>query len=88
QAWQWLQDNWPWIEETFRKDSSYDYFPRYAASAFNTRTLLEEYRAFFEPKADQPELTRNIKLGIEELETRVAWLERDLASVQQYFAGS
>ncbi|HSW66690.1 MAG TPA: M1 family metallopeptidase, partial [Bacillota bacterium] len=46
QAWQWLQDNWPWIEETFRKDSSYDYFPRYAASAFNTRTLLEEYRAF------------------------------------------
>ncbi|HET8670114.1 MAG TPA: hypothetical protein VFM05_05640, partial [Candidatus Saccharimonadales bacterium] len=59
--------------------------PRYAASAFNTRKLLQEYCEFFEPKKDQPALTRNIVMGIEELENRISWLERDLPSVQEYF---
>ncbi|MEK7153161.1 MAG: M1 family aminopeptidase, partial [Patescibacteria group bacterium] len=85
QAWKWLRDNWCWIEKTFGSDKSYDYFPRYAASAFSTRQLLQEYKEFFEPMKDQPALTRNIVMGIEELENRVAWLERDLGAVQTYF---
>ena len=88
QAWDWLRDNWGWIEETFGSDKSYDYFPRYAASAFSTQKLLDEYKAFFEPMKDQPALTRNIVMGIEELENRVAWLERDLAPVAKYFKTS
>jgi aminopeptidase N len=84
-AWSWMQDEWPWLQETFSKDPSYDYLPRYAASAFNTRTLLQEYKQFFEPKTDQLMLAHNIKMGIEELESRVAWLERDLASVQAFY---
>lgn len=86
QAWDWLRNNWDWIEKTFKEDKSYDYFPRYAASAFNTKTLLEEYKKFFEPMKDQPALARNIVMGVEELETRVAWLERDLQAVETYFA--
>jgi len=86
QAWDWLRANWGWIEKTFKEDKSYDYFPRYAASAFNTNDLLKEYKTFFEPLSDQPALTRNIAMGIEELETRVAWLERDLTPVQAYFS--
>ncbi|HEY5667635.1 MAG TPA: M1 family metallopeptidase [Candidatus Saccharimonadales bacterium] len=85
QAWKWLQDNWQWIEETFSGDKSYDYFPRYAASAFSTQKLLDEYKAFFEPLKDQPILTRNIVMGIEEIENRVAWLARDLSAVKAYF---
>jgi aminopeptidase N len=85
QAWAWLRQNWGWIEETFGGDKSYDYYPRYAASAFNTRELLEEYKAFFLPMIDQPVLTRNITMGIEELENRVAWLERDYKDVKAYF---
>jgi len=83
-AWKWLRDNWPWIEKTFDGDKSYDYFPRIAASAFNTRNLLEEYKVFFEPLEDNVALTRNIVMGIEEIENRVAWLERDLTSVKTY----
>jgi len=86
QAWDWLRDNWSWIEKTFEGDKGYDSFPRYAASAFNTRKLFEEYKAFFEPKASDIALTRNITLGIEELSTRVTWLERDLSDVQTFFA--
>jgi aminopeptidase N len=85
QAWPWLRENWGWIEQTFAADKSYDYFPRYAASAFNTRELLQEYKTFFGPKKTQPALSRNIVMGIEELETRVEWVERDLPSVQHYF---
>ncbi len=84
-AWQWMQSEWPWLEATFSKDSSYDYLPRYAASAFNTRQLLEEYQTFFAPKTDQIALAHNITLGVEELETRIAWLERDLPSVQAFY---
>jgi aminopeptidase N len=85
-TWSWFTAHWPWIEETFKDDQTYDNFPRYVASAFNTRELLEEYKAFFEPKADQTALARNINMGIEEIENRVSWLERDIAGVQEYFS--
>ncbi|HSX29311.1 MAG TPA: M1 family metallopeptidase [Candidatus Saccharimonadales bacterium] len=85
EAWDWLRDNWQWIEQMFKADKSYDYFPRYAASALNTRKRLEEYKAFFEPMQDQIALQRNIVMGIEELTTRVAWIERDLADVKKYY---
>lgn len=79
--WKWLRDNWEWIETTFAGDKSYDYFPRYAASAFNTRSLLKEYQTFFTPLQDNPALARNITMGIEEIENRVGWLERDVPAV-------
>ncbi len=82
-SWKWLRDNWAWIEKTYDGDKSYDYFPRYAASAFNTPQLLEEYKVFFEPKTSDLALTRNIVMGIEEIANRVAWLERDLGSVKK-----
>ncbi len=85
QSWQWLRDEWPWIEKQFGGDKSYDSFPRYAASAFNTRQRLDEYRAFFSPMVDQPLLTRNITMGIEELENRIDWIERDLTKVNDFY---
>lgn len=84
-AWDWLRNNWSWVEETFDGDKSYDAYPRYAASCFNTRDRMEEYRKFFEPKSENIALARNIAMGIEELENRVAWLERDLPGVKAYF---
>jgi aminopeptidase N len=83
-AWKWLRENWQWIEKTFEGDKSYDYFPRYAASAFSTRQLLKEYEDFFVPLKSDVALERNIVMGIEELNNRVAWLERDLPAVEDY----
>jgi aminopeptidase N len=84
-AWRWLRDNWPWIRETFSGDHHYDVFPRYVASVFNTQKFLEEYKTFFSPLLTELELRRNITLGIEELETRVVWLKRDLKSIKTFF---
>ncbi|MEJ0073604.1 MAG: M1 family metallopeptidase [Candidatus Saccharibacteria bacterium] len=84
-AWDWMVGNWQWLEDTFKHDKSYDYLPRYAASCVNTRTYQQQFHDLFDSKQDQPLLRRNIQLGFEEIETRLNWLERDLASVQTFF---
>jgi len=85
-AWEWMVTNWQWLEDTFKNDKSYDYLPRYAASCVNTRAYEQKFRELFEDKQDQVLLKRNIQLGFEEIATRLAWLERDLASVQSFFS--
>jgi aminopeptidase N len=85
-SWKWLRTNWDWIKDTFEGDKSYDYFPRYAANAFNTHELLAEYREFFEPMQDDLALARNIVMGVEEIGNRVAWLERDIDAVQSHLS--
>ena len=84
-AWQWMEHNWDWIVRTYKSDKSYDNFPRYAATACATREALTQYKAFFEPKLTETGLKRNILIGIEEITSRVAWLERDLTAVQSFF---
>lgn len=84
-AWQWMVDNWQWLEQTFQNDKSYDYLPRYAASCVNTPEYVEKYHALFDDKVDQPLLKRNITIGSEEIANRVAWLDRDRAVVKKFF---
>lgn len=84
-AWDWLQTNWQWAKQTLERDKSFDYLPRISASAFNTRKLMEEFKTFFGPMSDQTALKRNIAMGIEELDSRIAWLERDIPAVQAFF---
>lgn len=81
-AWQWLRDNWSWIEETFKGDKSYDDYPRYTAGGLMTRQQLEEYAAFFDPLKQIPSLTRVIGMGVSELEGRVLLIERDSEAVR------
>lgn len=84
-AWEWLVDNWRWIEDTYKQDSSYIMLPRYAASIVNTPAWAEKYRDFFSSKEDEVSLKRNIQMGLEEITARTAWLERDLGAVQAFF---
>lgn len=80
-AWNWLKENWAWVEGTFGEDKSYDDFIRYAATALLTPNELDDFRQFFEPMMDIPALARTIKLGITEISARVELIERDKADV-------
>ena len=80
-AWNWLKENWAWVEDTFGDDKSYDDFIRYAATALLTPNELDDFRQFFEPMENIPALTRTIKLGITEISARVELIERDKADV-------
>lgn len=82
ETWQWLVANWDWIMQTFDGDKSYDYFPRYAASALSTSDQLQEYKEFFWPKRSEPALQRTIDLGVKEIEGRLELLARDGDSVR------
>lgn len=80
-TWQWLLDNWGWIEETFGSDKSYDYFPRYAGQLLMTRQQLGEYTDFFSPMLDNVGLKRVIEMGITDLTGRVKLIEANRATV-------
>ena len=80
-AWNWLKENWVWVEDTFGDDKSYDDFIRYAATALLTPNELDDFRQFFEPMENIPALTRTIKLGITEISARAELIERDKADV-------
>ena len=80
-AWNWLKENWAWVEEKFGDDKSYDDFIRYAATALLTTDELDDFRQFFEPMENIPALARTIKLGITEIKARTELIERDKADV-------
>lgn len=81
-TWQWMTAHWDWIEQHFAGDKSYDDFPHYAAAGLVTREQLANFKAFFTPKRGIPALTRNIDLGIKDIEGRLALIERDQAAVR------
>ena len=80
-AWNWLKENWAWVEDKFGDDKSYDDFIRYAATALMTTDELNDFRQFFEPMLNIPALTRTIELGITEIKARVELIARDKADV-------
>ena len=80
-AWNWLKENWAWVEDTFGEDKSYDDFIRYAATALLTTDELNDFRQFFESMLNIPALARTIKLGITEIKARVELIERDKEAV-------
>ncbi len=81
-SWQWIRDNWQWILDTFGGSKDYDEFPRRTAAALTTRQQLDEYKLFFEPKQDEPSLTRAIAMGVSEIEGRITLIERDKDAVR------
>lgn len=83
-AWQWMIDNWDWIVKQYRGDADYGHFAKYSSGAFSTRQDLARYKEFFVPKQKEQALTRIIEQGIEDIEIRILWRERDLQDVTDY----
>lgn len=77
-SWQWMVDHWDWVVKQFKNSHDYSDFPKYSASGLSTRKELEQYKAFFEPKLDEQDIAMVIRQGIEEIEVRMLWRERDL----------
>lgn len=87
-AWEWMESNWGWIEDTYKDEATYDHWPRYASSVCNTQAWADRYKKFFGPRQSQLGLKRNIEVGIEDINNRIDWLNRDLKSVQAFFKNS
>ncbi len=84
-TWQWMQDNWKWLEKELGSDLSFYRMPVYAARNFSNPEFLAEYDKFFAHKKS-PALDRSIKQGHELLEWQIDWKQRDLQNVLDFLA--
>lgn len=83
-TWQWLIDEWPWLEEKFASDKSYGYFARYPGSIFSRPDELKKFQAFFDDKRGVVAMSRDITLAEAEIKSRIAWRERNEAQVKAW----
>ncbi len=77
QTWQWLKDNWDWLNEHLGTDLSFYRMPIYAARSFSGIDFLKDYKNFF-TSVMNPGLERSYKQGIEMIEWQSAWKARAL----------
>ncbi len=84
-AWDFIVNEWKWLEETLEKSKSFDYLPVYCASVMNSKSWEEKYHELFEPKLSNKTLERNIRVGFSDIAARVAWRERDEKPIKDFF---
>lgn len=85
-AWDWLRNNWDWLEETVGGDMEFATYITVASGIFHTPTRLAEFKEFFEPKINTPGLTREIKMDISIIDSKVALIEKEQAAVNAAIA--
>lgn len=85
-AWDWLRDDWSWLEATVGGDMEFSTYITVTAGIFHTAERLAEFKAFFEPKINTPGLTREITMDIKVIGSRVALVEAEQAAVNQAIA--
>jgi aminopeptidase N len=80
-AWDWIRNDWQWLEATVGGDMEFNTFITVIAGIFRTPTRLAEFKDFFEPKINTPGLTREITMDIKVIEGRVKLVEEEKAAV-------
>ncbi|MBZ3776175.1 M1 family metallopeptidase [Lentilactobacillus otakiensis] len=80
-AWDWIRNNWQWLEETVGGDMEFATYITVISSVFHTSQRLAEFKEFFVPKIPTPGLTREIKMDVSVIDSRVQLVEAEKADV-------
>ncbi len=80
-AWDWIRNDWKWLEDTVGGDMEFATYITVTANTFKTKQRLEEFKSFFEPKINTPGLTREIKMDIKVVQSRVDLIDAENQSV-------
>ncbi|QCZ51392.1 M1 family metallopeptidase [Levilactobacillus brevis] len=80
-AWDWIRQDWAWLEATVGGDMEFTTFITVTAAIFHTPERLAEFKEFFEPKIPTPGLGREIKMDTKVIASRVALVEDEKAAV-------
>ncbi|AMB95951.1 M1 family metallopeptidase [Aerococcus urinae] len=80
-AWNWLRNNWDWLEAKVGGDMEFATYITVTAGVFNTEERLEEFKDFFEEKVDVPGLGREIRMDIKVIEGRVDFIKKEKDAV-------
>ena len=84
-VWDFMTQNWDWLEKTLGQSKSFDYLPTYAASIVTTEEWAKKYKQFFKPKEQVKTLKHNIRLGYADIDARVAWRQREETRLKTFF---
>ena len=76
-AWDWLRNEWNWLEATVGGDMEFATFITVTAGVFHTPDRLAEFEEFFTPKLDTPGLTREIQMDTSVIRSRVNLVESE-----------
>lgn len=85
-AWDWLRNNWQWLNDTVGGDMEFATFITVTAGIFHTPNRLTEFKAFFEPKINTPGLTREIKMDTRIINSKVALVAKEQNAVNKMIA--
>ncbi len=84
ETWDWVKQNWDWLDESLGSDLSFYRMPIYAARVMSDESFIKEYKDFFEPKLS-PSFERSYRQGLEMLQFQCAWKKRDFDEVLNFF---
>ncbi|MDJ1646802.1 M1 family metallopeptidase [Mycoplasma phocimorsus] len=76
-AWNWLVENWTWIQEKLGGDMSFDSFVVQPGSILKSQEKLEQFKDFFIPKLSNLALNRAIKMSINQIEAKVKLINKE-----------
>ncbi len=82
-AWDWLRNEWQWLEDTVGGDMEFTTYITVVSNTFHTPNRLAEFKEFFDPKLDTPGLTREIKMDTHAIESRVQLVEAQKDAVNE-----
>lgn len=85
-AWDWITKSWPRLEELFGGGTMLDYFVKFSAAPLQTPEWEKKFHDFFEPKIDNIEISRDIKVAFSEITSRIEWRNRELPKLEKYFS--
>lgn len=85
-AWDWLRDEWQWLNDTVGGDMEFATFITVTAGVFHTPARLAEFKKFFTPKINTPGLTREITMDTKIIESKVDLIAKEQAAVNNAIA--
>jgi aminopeptidase N len=71
-AWDWIRNDWAWLVEKVGGDMSFTSYITIIGRTFKSQERLVEFKAFFEPKLNEPGLTREITMDTQVIASTVA----------------
>jgi len=82
----WLYQNWDYLEE-MTGGKSIEEYPRFLGGALRTKEELADFEDFFDPKSDDPRLSRTLILAKNEINARLRLIMQDNTDVHRHLQG-
>lgn len=79
-TWEWLQDNWTWVDQHFRSSHAYSDIPKLAATCFFTDEAAQAVQMFFQDTMPR----RSLEQAVERIRINARWRERDYDRLQTF----